>query len=718
MEQTTMPPPPKGRGVKASAFACTNCSRRKRKCDARRPLCTPCRRRDAECVYPIKRGLGAIEDRLNRMEESIARLEQGQDDLRHGRRGKDGSEISEDHSSPSNEGQPYERDRDSQREGLVRTQGGGKTANRPHECIISIERGSKDGSQTLSSIQSPPLGQLRPGAGVDQWTRPAQKSPTSSVSLHGIENTSTNLQSNPYQGSSSIRGQNRSGSETDDMRDRLAANANTQKDLEPVVLLTYTVGLPDAPHELYRYLLDSYWTWIQPIWSFVYFPAFIRGMSEQASPYFSSFLFHAILAHSTRFCCSQPAMKGYETYVDYFWIKARSMVLGEIEKSSSVATVQGLLLLSAIENSRGRVSQSWTFSGMAFRMLQDLNIHLDGTNPEIEKFTEIDLEVRRRLWWSSYLWDKMISVYFGRAPVLQQTPSAPPRLIVDDSTEFDPWIPLGVSGSSFVPRPGYGVSNFIAACRAAEVLDRVLARVHNHPNSRPVPHTVNLEDQALMRDAVRLIEDLPETLRVGADEQAPIHHIACLNCFIHAVVILAHRPHCTPYFFRVPSIASTCLTSAKTIIRIVQALFVAYGDCKFNIIAYAVWTAASIFVLQLQTFAGVQSQYEIPTLLQGRDDAVKLAITAKGMLDNICQYCTGIKHITSILGEQLAKLGVDTQALPQYNTHTPLSLLQAMTGVNEVSLGNMENADLPVDFELTYDGRDEFMESLMNSFLN
>jgi hypothetical protein len=57
-------------------------------------------------------------------------------------------------------------------------------------------------------------------------------------------------------------------------------------------------------------------------------------------------------------------MKDYEAYVDYFWIKARTMVLDEVEKPSSVATVQGLLLLSAIENSRGRVSQSWTFSGM------------------------------------------------------------------------------------------------------------------------------------------------------------------------------------------------------------------------------------------------------------------------------------------------------------------------------------------------------------------
>ena len=124
---------------------------------------------------------------------------------------------------------------------------------------------------------------------------------------------------------------------------------------------------------------------------------------------------------------------------------------------------------------------------------------------------------------------RIISVYFGRLPVLQHTPSAPPRLIVDDSTEFDPWTPLGVSGSQFVPQPGHGVSNFVATCRTAEVLNRVLLRAHMDPSSRPSQEVLELEDQALMRDAVLLVEDLPDTLRVGPTEQAPIHHIACLK---------------------------------------------------------------------------------------------------------------------------------------------------------------------------------------------
>jgi hypothetical protein len=101
----------------------------------------------------------------------------------------------------------------------------------------------------------------------------------------------------------------------------------------------------------------------------VYRPAFVRDMGEnpEGGQYFSPFLLHAILAHSTRFCRDQPAMAGYEGFSDYFWRKARTMLVEELDKASTVATVQGLLLLSAIENSRGNVSQSWTYSGMVSR---------------------------------------------------------------------------------------------------------------------------------------------------------------------------------------------------------------------------------------------------------------------------------------------------------------------------------------------------------------
>lgn len=162
--------------------------------------------------------------------------------------------------------------------------------------------------------------------------------------------------------------------------------------------------------------------------------------------------------------------------------------------------------------------------------------------------------------------------------------------------------------------------------------------------------------------------------------------------------------------------------SAKTIIRIAQSLFATYGDSKFNLIAYTVWTAASVFVLQLQTFTGSQSQSGMPATIEDRDDSVKLAMVAKGMLGNICQYCTGIERITSILASQLAKLGIDPEATPEvlseHDKFPETSTLQPMASMAEIGLSDSENMDFPINFGIAHDGRDEFIESLMNSFLS
>src|SRR5690348_4509311 len=98
------------------------------------------------------------------------------------------------------------------------------------------------------------------------------------------------------------------------------------------ILILPSLTALTRPQDLYKYLLDSHWTWIQPLYNMVYRPAFVRDMGDnpEGGQYFSPFLLHAILAHSTRFCRDQPAMAGYEGFSDYFWRKARTMLVEEL----------------------------------------------------------------------------------------------------------------------------------------------------------------------------------------------------------------------------------------------------------------------------------------------------------------------------------------------------------------------------------------------------
>lgn len=106
----------------------------------------------------------------------------------------------------------------------------------------------------------------------------------------------------------------------------------------------------------------------------------MRDMGLPNGRYFSLFLFFSIMAHSAGFCKSDTSFQGDEQFQlagDYFPSRAKELLPQELERPGSIPTVQGLLLLSASAGSLGQKSQAWTYSGMAFRMLVDMGLHLN-----------------------------------------------------------------------------------------------------------------------------------------------------------------------------------------------------------------------------------------------------------------------------------------------------------------------------------------------------
>ena len=110
--------------------------------------------------------------------------------------------------------------------------------------------------------------------------------------------------------------------------------------------------------------------------------------------------------------------------------RARLLLGNEIHRPSCIPTVQALLQLSARDLAYGSISQAWLYSGMAFRMVTDLGLHHSTAKIVLlGHLSAEDLEIRRRLFWSCYFWDKAISLYLGRTPVL-------PDLLFDRSPEL------------------------------------------------------------------------------------------------------------------------------------------------------------------------------------------------------------------------------------------------------------------------------------------
>lgn len=170
----------------------------------------------------------------------------------------------------------------------------------------------------------------------------------------------------------------------------------------------------DISRQVIAKLLSIHWTWTSPMFMWVYRPAFtcefLLGKQFMAGlistddmstggPYYLEFLLIVLCAHAARFCDLRIADRLIST--------ARLRLGNAIHQPSSIPTVQALLQLSARDLAFGSISQAWLYSGMAFRMASDLGLHhSDPADPSLKDLNPVDIEVRRRLFWSCYFWDK------------------------------------------------------------------------------------------------------------------------------------------------------------------------------------------------------------------------------------------------------------------------------------------------------------------------
>ena len=150
--------------------------------------------------------------------------------------------------------------------------------------------------------------------------------------------------------------------------------------------------------------------------------------------YFSHALLNAVLSHSVRWCRGEPGMGELLAPFDngkIFSENAIKNVFQDIQQENSkIPAVQALLLLSAQQCGTGNRTQAWLYSGMAFRLIDDMGICIDGKKyAESGHLSAEDLEIRNRLFWSCYFWDKLISLYFGRSPIIQNSAISPPRVL-------------------------------------------------------------------------------------------------------------------------------------------------------------------------------------------------------------------------------------------------------------------------------------------------
>ncbi|CAG7561823.1 unnamed protein product [Fusarium equiseti] len=225
--------------------------------------------------------------------------------------------------------------------------------------------------------------------------------------------------------------------------------------------------------------LQQFFRWQYPHFMFVYREAFLRDHfgERRGCKYWSSALLLSICALGLL----MSETEAERSLSEQFFGAAESIVMVSGLNRPSIPTVQSFLCLAFFEIGRGNVSKGWAFSGIAFRMAQDLGFQSDPMNWLPQDSTIIsseDVEIRRRIYWGSYISDKLISLILGR-PVQLAFESAEVDLLefIIDGPGMEYWRPFGFGDDPEEPRDLSNIPYLKEQIRIYRIVEKMMTTV-------------------------------------------------------------------------------------------------------------------------------------------------------------------------------------------------------------------------------------------------
>lgn len=131
----------------------------------------------------------------------------------------------------------------------------------------------------------------------------------------------------------------------------------------------------------------------------------------------------------------------------HFYKEAKSLLLSQLDRPS-ITSLQSFFLLAFYDICHGSNSSGWMLSGNAIRMGYDLGFQLD---PKVwflkphNDLSPLDVAIRSRVYWGSYVADHFISLLLGRPSLLKKSDASiaesndlPNLEWIDDYMYIDP----------------------------------------------------------------------------------------------------------------------------------------------------------------------------------------------------------------------------------------------------------------------------------------
>ncbi|KAI3402280.1 hypothetical protein diail_210 [Diaporthe ilicicola] len=366
------------------------------------------------------------------------------------------------------------------------------------------------------------------------------------------------------------------------------------------------------------HLMNMYWNWHYPYFTTIsrklFWRDFLKGKPRtlpRATIYCSPLLVNAMLALGCHFTDVPGAFAvpgDSRTKGDHFFAAAKKLIIDNDEyEKPRLVTVQALALMSVREAGCGREAKGWVYSGMSFRMAQDIGLNLDAGAIAAEngQISAEEIDARRITFWGCFLFDKCWSNYLGRLPQLPKNSYNVPKYSVFPDEDGGTWSPYADGGfDQTLSQPARTRAVGLQLSKLCEISSDLLIFFY-HPNhiGRSSGKSVELKK---LSELHRRLEDwrkeLPQEFE-PKDGQLP--NVILMHMFYHLQYIHLFRPFLkyNPAASPLPPHVSPrriCTANAgfiSKLMRLYKKLYNLRQIC--NIAVYMVHSACTIHLLNL-----------------------------------------------------------------------------------------------------------------------
>ncbi|KAM5353126.1 hypothetical protein ACJZ2D_016988 [Fusarium nematophilum] len=172
------------------------------------------------------------------------------------------------------------------------------------------------------------------------------------------------------------------------------------------------------------------------------------------------------LAIGCQFCKDIESSEQH-TMADQFFDRSRHVLRYDILGSTSLSVVQWLLLTAVYCQSTKHASRCWNSLGLAIRIAQSLGLHTE--HPARQAKCQLECEMRRRLWHTCVVLDRLLAMTFGRPCMIGASYSTPIPSMIDDEHLQENGI--GIQPPDVPSRMGL----FVSSCRLFEIVADILS---------------------------------------------------------------------------------------------------------------------------------------------------------------------------------------------------------------------------------------------------